>query len=29
MIPEKLFQKLLVLGDSWRVKVVDYVEEQS
>jgi transposase len=29
MIPEKLFEKLLVLGDAWRVKSVDYVEEQS
>jgi transposase len=29
MIPEKLFEKLLVLGDGWRVKSVDYVEQQS
>ena len=28
MIPEKLFQQLLVLGDAWRVKAVDYVEQQ-
>jgi hypothetical protein len=29
MIPEKLFQQLLVLGDGWRVRAVDYVEPQS
>ena len=29
MIPEKLFQQLLVLGESWRVKSVDYVEQES
>ena len=29
MIPEKLFEKLLVLGDAWRVKSVEYVEQQS
>jgi hypothetical protein len=28
MIPEKLFQQLLVLGDAWRVQAVDYVEQQ-
>ena len=28
MIPEKLFQQLLMLGDAWRVKAVDYVEPQ-
>src|ERR1039458_2347700 len=29
MIPEKLFQQLLVLGEAWRVKSVDYVEQES
>lgn len=29
MIPEKVFQKILVLGDSWRVQRVDYVETDS
>ena len=28
MIPEKLFEQLLALGDAWRVKVVDYVESE-
>jgi len=29
MIPEKVFEKILVLGDSWRVARVDYVEKES
>jgi transposase len=29
MIPEKVFQKILVLGDGWRVQQVDYVEKES
>jgi len=29
MIPEKVFQKILVLGDGWRVQQVDYVEKAS
>jgi transposase len=29
MIPEKLFEQLLALGDAWRVKAVDYVERES
>src|SRR6266516_1907165 len=29
MIPEKVFQKILVLGDGWRVERVDYVEKES
>jgi transposase len=28
MIPEKVFQKILVLGDGWRVQQVDYVEKE-
>jgi hypothetical protein len=28
MIPEKLFEQLLVLGNGWRVKAVDYVEAE-
>jgi len=28
MIPEELFERLLVLGDGWRVKAVDYVEAE-
>ena len=28
MIPEKVFQKILVLGDGWRVQQVDYVEQE-
>jgi transposase len=29
MIPEKVFEKILVLGDCWRVERVDYVEKES
>ncbi len=29
MIPEKVFEKILVLGNGWRVRRVDYVEEES
>ena len=29
MIPEKVFQRILVLGDGWRVQQVDYVEKAS
>ena len=29
MIPEKVFQKILVLGDGWRVQGVDYIEKES
>ena len=29
MIPEKVFEKILVLGDGWRVQQVDYVEQES
>lgn len=29
MIPEKMFQTILALGDSWRIKQVDYVEKES
>jgi transposase len=29
MIPEKVFEKILVLGDGWRVSRVDYVEKES
>ena len=29
MIPEKVFQKILVLGDGWQVQQVDYVEKES
>lgn len=29
MIPEKVFEKILVLGDGWRVERVDYVEKES
>jgi hypothetical protein len=29
MIPEKVLQKILVLGDGWRVEQVDYVEKES
>jgi transposase len=28
MIPEKVFQKILVMGDGWRVQQVDYVEKE-
>ena len=27
MIPEKVFEKILVLGDGWRVRQVDYLEK--
>jgi transposase len=29
MIPEKMFQTILALGDNWRIKQVEYVEEES
>ncbi len=29
MIPEKVFEKILVLGEGWRVQGVDYVEKES
>jgi transposase len=29
MVPEKMFQKLLALGDGWQVQQVDYVEKES
>jgi transposase len=29
MIPEKVFEKILVLGDGWRVHGVEYVEKES
>lgn len=29
MIPEKMFQKLLVLGQEWRVRAVDYAEKEN
>jgi transposase len=29
MIPEKVFEKILVLGDGWKVQGVDYVEKES
>jgi transposase len=29
MIPERVFQKILVLGDGWRVQQVDYLEKES
>ena len=29
MIPEKVFEKILVLGDGWRVQQVEYVEKES
>lgn len=29
MIPEKVFEKILVLGNGWRVERVDYVEKES
>jgi len=29
MIPEKVFEKILVMGDGWRVRQVDYVEKES
>lgn len=29
MIPEKVFERILVLGDGWRVRQVDYVEKES
>ncbi len=28
MIPEKVFEKILVLGDGWRVRQVDYLEKE-
>ncbi|MGH8399325.1 MAG: hypothetical protein ACRETA_13960, partial [Gammaproteobacteria bacterium] len=28
MIPEKMFQQLLMLGDAWRVKSVDYLKKE-
>jgi transposase len=29
MIPEKVFEKILVLGEGWRVRQVDYLEKES
>ena len=29
MIPEKVVEKILVLSDGWRVRQVDYLEEES
>ena len=29
MIPEKVFQQILALGEAWRVKRMDYVEQES
>jgi transposase len=29
MIPEKMFHSILALGESWRIKQVDYVEKES
>jgi transposase len=29
MIPEKVFEKILVLGNGWRVQGVDYIEKES
>jgi transposase len=29
MIPEKVFQQILALGEAWRVRQVDYVEKES
>lgn len=29
MIPEKVFHQILALGESWRVRAVDYVEKES
>jgi hypothetical protein len=29
MIPEKVFEKFLVLGEGWRVQRVDYLEKES
>jgi hypothetical protein len=29
MMPDKLFQQLLVLGSAWRVQTVDYLESES
>jgi hypothetical protein len=29
MIPEKVFEKILVLGAGWRVQRVDYLELES
>ena len=29
MIPEKMFEKILVLGDGWQVQRVDYLEKES
>ncbi len=28
MIPEKVFQKILLLGDAWRVRQINYVEKE-
>ena len=28
MIPEKMFHSLLALGESWRIKQVEYVEKE-
>ena len=29
MIPEKVFQQILALGEAWRVAAVEYVEKES
>jgi len=29
MIPEKVFHQILALGDSWRVRQVDYLDKES
>jgi len=29
MIPEKVFQKILILGEGWQVQRVDYIEKES
>src|SRR5512142_2195278 len=29
MIPEKMFQQILMLGEEWRVRAVDYCEKDS
>jgi hypothetical protein len=29
MIPEKVFQQILALGEAWRVMRMDYLEKES
>jgi len=29
MIPEKMFQQILALGEAWRVNRMDYLEPES